>query len=395
MNEMIEKYGQEHDSFYVYREKAIKENIAALQHSFSNIQLLYSVKCNNHPEVLKCIFSQGVGADAASVGEVQLALDNGVPKDKILYSAPGKTPKMLAQALGKCVLVADSFEEVLRINRIAAERGSIEEIGVRINPCFTLKGDGGAPSKFGMDLDQVEKLFKMDLDHVRIVGIHIHLKSQQLDSEPLRQMYLRILLLVQYYFFEQNRSLKFVNLGSGVGIPYVEGMPSIDLDWVGGSVAGFINSFMSQYKEKCQNTTFYLESGRFITGNAGEYFTRVVDKKESYGKTILILAHTLNGFLRIATSKIWTQYTLPEAEPLYCAPLIKSIRCHGNSTDSEIVSIYGSLCTGMDCIAEDIELPKLEIGDFISFPNAGAYGAAITPMQFSSLEKPAEIFVEG
>lgn len=394
MHELVEKYGQKYDSFYVYHQKAIVENIETLQKYFTQTQILYSVKCNSHPEVLKCIFSQGVGADAASVGEVQLALDNGVPKDKIMYSAPGKTPRMLEQAMGKCVIIADSLAEVLRINSLAAKRGLVEEIGIRINPDFTINGEGGVANKFGIDQDKIEELLAMDLPHIRIVGIHVHVKSQQLNSEILRQMFLRIIFLAHNSFIAKGYTLKFVNLGSGIGIPYVEDMEPIDLDWVGGYISGFLKSPFHQTVAESPDSNFYLESGRFITGTAGEYFTKVVDKKESHGKTILILAHTLSGFLRITTSKIWTQYGLPEAEPLYCAPLIKSIRCHGSSEETEVVSIYGSLCTGMDCIAEDIELPKLEIGDFVSFPNAGAYGAAITPMQFSSLEKPAEIFIE-
>ena len=39
-------------------------------------------------------------------------------------------------------------------------------------------------------------------------------------------------------------------------------------------------------------------------------------------------------------------------------------------------------------------MPHLEPGDGIVITNAGAYAAVMTPMQFASLEKPAELFLK-
>lgn len=62
-------------------------------------------------------------------------------------------------------------------------------------------------------------------------------------------------------------------------------------------------------------------------------------------------------------------------------------------SDRETVNLVGNLCTAIDVIAEDISLPVLEKDDVIVITNAGAYASVLTPMQFSSQEKPPELFL--
>ena len=61
--------------------------------------------------------------------------------------------------------------------------------------------------------------------------------------------------------------------------------------------------------------------------------------------------------------------------------------------EKETVTLAGSLCTGTDLVAEDICLPRLERGDVVAMPNAGAYAAVVSPMQFASLVPPAQLFL--
>ena len=65
LKEIIAEQAQRYDSFYLYDESRILENIGRLKAGFPRIHFLYSVKCNPHPRVLRSIFGQGFGADAA------------------------------------------------------------------------------------------------------------------------------------------------------------------------------------------------------------------------------------------------------------------------------------------------------------------------------------------
>ena len=76
--EILTTLAQQHDSFYLYDQAGITECAERLKGAFPFASFLYSVKCNPHPQVLQTVFAQGFGADAASLGEVLLAAENGL-----------------------------------------------------------------------------------------------------------------------------------------------------------------------------------------------------------------------------------------------------------------------------------------------------------------------------
>ena len=100
LKNQICEISQKYDSFYLYDEKIIKNSI-------SN-----SIKCNSNVNILKSIFSEGFGADAASLAEVLMARKLDLDKNKIYYSAPGKTSKDIEIAINESNLIADSIEEI-------------------------------------------------------------------------------------------------------------------------------------------------------------------------------------------------------------------------------------------------------------------------------------------
>ena len=120
--DVIKKYAESYDSFYLYDEEVIAESIAELQRSYPHATFLYSVKCNPNKDVLHAIFSRGFGADAASAGEVKKAVEAGLTKDRIYYSAPGKTLKDIKNTMDEAILIADSLREVARIQKAAEEK---------------------------------------------------------------------------------------------------------------------------------------------------------------------------------------------------------------------------------------------------------------------------------
>ena len=81
-------------------------------------------------------------------------------------------------------------------------------------------------------------------------------------------------------------------------------------------------------------------------------------------------------------------------EPMYTGRSSFQFLPITDNTETETVTLVGCLCTGTDIIAQDIAMPHLEPGDGIVITNAGAYAAVMTPMQFASLEKPAELFLK-
>jgi len=383
------------DSFYLYDEAIIQARIAGLRQSFPAAQFLYSVKANPAPALLRRIFAAGLGADAASLGEVQLAHRMGLAPDRIYYSAPAKTPADLAGALDDCVLIADSPREIELIQQLAAARGAVASIGVRLNPDFTFAGDGGAASKFGIDEGEAFALLAhwKTLANVRIVGLHVHSRSQELDAGVLGRYYERMFDLAARFAAANGAPLAFVNMGSGIGIPYAPGDRPVDTAALGARES----ALAAQFAARLPGTRVLIETGRHVVGESGVYVTRVLDRKQSHGRTFLLLANTLNGFARPSLARLVLHYA-PDAAPAASEPLFTcadAFRIETLPADgaAETVTLTGNLCTATDVVAENIVLPHLEPGGLVVLTNAGSYAAVLSPMQFAALTPPAQLLL--
>lgn len=389
--ELILKLAEKYESFYLYDGRTVLDSIAALGSSFEGVRFLYSAKANPHPSVLRCIFDEGFGLDAASMGEVSMGVKLGLAPEDIYYSAPGKSMNDLDAALEKCVIIADSAAELERIQYLAARHGVKAEAGVRINPNFTFDGEGGVSCKFGIDEDEaLKKLAEWDkLKNLHICGIHVHSRSQELDTQRLCDYYGRMFELAVRCQKTLGRQLHFVNMGSGIGIPYAATDSAVDLKKLG----AHMNKLCKEYAAELSEARIFIETGRFVSGRAGVYVTHVNDVKTSLGKKYVILANTLNGFVRPSIAQMVERASdAAPCEPLYTGPDAFGFAPLTDETETETVTVCGNLCTGADVIAQDTELPKLKTGDVFVITNAGSYAAVLTPMQFASLTPPVQIF---
>ena len=384
---------QLHGNFYLYEESVIRAAIHRLRTQFPGAQFLYSVKCNPAGRVLDTVFSQDLGADAASAAEVDFAWQRGVPRDRIYFSAPGRAEADFRHVWGRCVLIADSLHELELISRIASEKGETAEVGVRLNPDFTFTADQGVPGKFGVDQEAFFEQFPRlaALPGIRITGIHVHAKSQELDASALAAYHRRMFRLAAKVQDLLGTPLEFVNFGSGLGIPFAAGDAPLDIETVGAS----FRAALAEFRETAPDTRILIETGRYVVGKSGTYVTSVVDRKVSRGKTFLLLRGTLNAFARPAVSRMVRGYTDSPApcEPLFTCPWSEELIPLTDRTEQETVTLAGNLCTAADIIAQDISLPRMEIGDGLAMTNAGCYAAVMTPMQFASLTPPAQLFL--
>lgn len=394
IQEKIKELSQDFESFYLYDQAGIIAAAQHLQNNFPEISFLYSMKCNANMEVNQTIFQQGYGADAASLQEVYRAQRLGLPAEQIYYSAPGKSDNEIIAATDKARMIADSLNEIQRIDQIAQDLDIDLEIGVRINPAFSFEGGPGIASKFGVDEDQfIDFVQGTKLKKVRIVGLHIHLRSQELDEQVLLAYYQNLFKLAHRIQEHTGIDLTYLNMGSGIGIPYGAQDTALDL----ATLSEQIQPAFNQFKETYPDVKVIIEVGRYLVGNYGYYACRVMDRKVSQGQKFIILKNTLNGFIRPSLAKLVEKYSsvnLPAAsEPLFTQKNAFEFISLGDSKVKEVVTLVGNLCTGTDVIAENIELDKLEVGDVLVINNAGAYAQVLSPHQFSSQERPVEILL--
>lgn len=151
MNEHILTLARENAPCYLYEYDVMKAQVETLRQTFPQYDLLYSIKANPFPPVVRALAALGLGADAASAPEVLLSRTCGMAKEDIFFSAAGKSDAALEAAWDGGEIIADSLGEVARIGALCRRKGQRRAIGVRMNPAFGMGGGAGTSSKFGIN----------------------------------------------------------------------------------------------------------------------------------------------------------------------------------------------------------------------------------------------------
>lgn len=395
MNSHILSMARDHAPCYIYEYEVLRDQAQTLHTVFPGYDFLFSVKANPYPPVVKALASFGIGADAASAQEVLLAEQCGMPTENIFFSAAGKSDQALLTAWDHGYIIADSLGEVERIGALAASKGENRAIGVRLNPDFSIDGGKGHASKFGIDeadLPQLKAL--LDTLPVTLEGLHIHLKSQNLDADILGRYYQNCWSLAKRISAELPCILKYVNFGGGVGIAYDMSVES-PLDFA--RLRTYTDSIAAENAVTLQ-ARLLIESGRFLTGQMGHYFLKVVDKKVSCGKTYIIVENCMNGLQKPAIATMLRHAigggALTPQEPMFTAEYAFPITAYGDKATIETVDIVGNLCCAQDVLKENFTGPALSVGDLIEVGNAGSYACTLTAQRFSSHLPPEELLVD-
>ena len=383
---------EKHAPCYIYDRALIESNCKTLTSALPQAHFLYSIKTNPFGPVLQLIAEQGFGGDAASSNEVLKSIAAGIEPDRVFYSSPGKTREDIDKVYGKCVFIADSIHELEMLNSAAAEHGEVLEIGIRINPeCSYSEHEG--PSKFGIDEELITDELLAGFPNLKLVGTHIHMRSQVLDAGMLVQYYERCYETAVKLNTLSAAEIRFINFGSGIGIVYdPETQQDVDLSRLSEAF-----EMLSKKNAASLNAEFIIETGRFLVGNAGRYYTPIVDIKTSRGKKYLIVRNAAIGFLRPTFAYVLHEsaggYPAVAREPFYTCENEFAVRVLNDNQEKETVNLVGNLCTALDVILNDVSLNRAQIGDFIEITNAGSYAYSLSPVLFASHDIPEEILM--
>ncbi|RJS71620.1 diaminopimelate decarboxylase, partial [Methanophagales archaeon] len=226
--ELAERYGT---PLYVTDENKLRNNFKGYKNAFetTNIDtdIYYAVKANGNLALLKILASEGAGADVFSPGELELTKRAGIPVEKILFNGNSKSDDDLRTAVESGVRVSvDSVDELRALSAVANELGREVEIAIRVNPDVSPDvhakiATGLKESKFGIPFhDMVPVCEEAEkLPNVLLAGLHCHIGSQILDLTVFGEATEKMMALVEE-LHENGISLKFVDLGGGLGIGY-------------------------------------------------------------------------------------------------------------------------------------------------------------------------------
>jgi diaminopimelate decarboxylase len=364
---------------YVYNAAAIRSAYRELDAALDGVPhaLHYALKANSTLAIARLLRELGSGADANSVGEIEVALRAGFDPSRIVFTGVGKTHTELERAivLGVHTINAESPGELQRIAALARAHRTTARVALRVNPDIDARSHphistGLRTNKFGVPIESARALFReaAATEGLRPVGVHVHVGSQITSLDPLTSAAARIVSLVED-LLKDGLALDHVDLGGGLGISY------------DGSSVPSLTQYAAAIVEGVARTglTLVLEPGRALVGAAGLLLTRVVDVKEypggprfailDAGMTELLRPALYNAFHRIVA-------VVPRA---------------GDPRPYEVV---GPLCESSDIFGRDRLLPPLEPGDLLAVLDTGAYGAAMAST-YNRRPLPPEVLVNG
>jgi diaminopimelate decarboxylase len=383
-SDLVEEAGR--TPLFVYSKAHLESRVAALREALpERVGLNYAVKANPHPDVIAHMKGLVDGFDIASAGELAMVEKAGIEAARVSFAGPGKRDDELEAAIAAGVtLNCESEGEAERAIAIGDKLGTAPRMAIRVNPDFEIKGSGmkmgGGAKPFGVDAERVPALARRMIEQgVEWRGLHIFTGSQALNADAIIEAQDNILKLADDLALEIGRALPKLNMGGGFGIPYFPGDEPLDLAAVGSA----LSERVAELPESLAETELCLELGRYLVGEAGVYLCRVVDRKVSHGVTYLVTDGGLHHQLA-ASGNFGT--VVRRNYPV-------AIATRFDAPADDVVNVVGCLCTPLDRLADQAELPRAEVGDLVAVFCAGAYGATASPVDFLGHGSAAEMLV--
>lgn len=348
---------------YLYDLDFIRARFSEMQAALPGVKIYYAMKANPYPAVLKCLKDCGSGIDVVSLGEIRRALECGFAPGDVVYSGVGKTKFEISEALdlGIFQMNVESYPELQRIASLARQKGRKAQVSLRLNPDVDIKthpyiATGLRDNKFGIEMSLLPELiqfFKNHTQDIEIVGVSLHLGSQMLEFEGLREALIKMksaFMELQSHFTSVTR----FDFGGGLGIFYDRQDLAIESDYLR-KYSQVIFEELGGVKAELQT-----EPGRWLVAHAGVLISQVQYIKPTSYKNFVVLDTGMNHLIRPALYESYHHiWALRET--------VQKIK----------VDVVGPICESADFVGKDREISLVAEDDFVVIQDAGAYGASM------------------
>ena len=360
-NYPTDKFQDIQTPFYYYDLDVLRTTLdeVNLQSKKSDFHVHYAMKANVNESVLAVIKDAGLGADCVSGGEVEAAIKAGIAPSKVVFAGVGKADWEINLGLDNDIFCfnVESIPELEVINELAAAKGKVAKVALRINPNVSANTHhyittGLSENKFGINMSELDKVVDLfpTLANVQLIGIHFHIGSQITDMTSFQGLCVRV-NEIQEYFVARNISLQHINVGGGLGINYEHPnhFPIPDFE-------AYFKIFRDHLVLR-PNQTLHFELGRAVVAQCGSLISKVLYIKEGTSKKFAILDA---GFTDLIRPALYQAYHL-----------IENLSSDAAMEPNDIV---GPICESSDTFAKEFNLNQTKRGDIIAIRSAGAYG---------------------
>ncbi len=283
------------------------------------------------------------------------------PPTRSCFPDIGKTAAELALAVDEGILCinVESEPELELLSSIAASKGRIAHVSVRVNPDIDAKthhkiATGKAENKFGIPISRAREVYAHagKLKGLKVAGVDMHIGSQITELDPFGDAFTLLAEFVRMLRAD-GHTISHVDLGGGLGIPYRDDDEP--------------PPHPEAYAEVVKRATrdldcrLIFEPGRLLVGNAGILVTRVLFVKHGEAKNFVVVDAAMNDLIRPtlydAHHEIW-----PVRQSSSAARRIRA-------------DVVGPVCESGDFLAVNRDMVEPASGALLAVMSAGAYGA--------------------
>ncbi|GGM73959.1 diaminopimelate decarboxylase [Dactylosporangium sucinum] len=361
---------QEHGTpAYVFDEADFRARCRAFREAFGGADVYYAGKAFIATHIVRILVEEGLSLDVCTGGELRVALNGGMPPERIGLHGNNKSTAELGRAVAAGVgrIIVDSFDEIARLTEIARETGKKPKVMVRVTVGVEAHtheyiATAHEDQKFGFSLaggaaeQAVERILSDGVLDLR--GLHSHIGSQIFDSSGFEVSARRILGLQAAIQQKHGTELPELDLGGGFGIAYTtQDSPAEPAD--------LARDLMRIVKQECAALHLSVphlsvEPGRAIVGPSMFTLYEVGTVKDVDGiRTYVSVDGGMSDNIRPA---------------LYDAAYSATIAGRASSEPPILARVVGKHCEAGDIVVKDEFLPAdVRAGDLLAVPGTGAY----------------------
>jgi ornithine decarboxylase len=313
-------------------------------------QVLYAVKCNPDPTVLRALHEGGVRHfDCASIAEIRLVRDM-FPTADIHFMHPVKARPAIAEAYAQHNVRNFVIDSAAELDKILRETGNAADLGLVIRLALP---PGGAyydlSGKFGAPHEEAVRLLRAARTSAARLGVSFHVGSQCTDPLAWR----RAIQRVGHVLRDSGVALDILDIGGGFPTAY----PGMDVPPLG--------AFMAEIEAAVDELALpeppalWAEPGRALVADG----TSVVVQVQGRRDVNLFINDGVYGSLSDAGA----------AGFRYPVRLLRP-----STAEARGFAFFGPTCDSLDHMRGPFLLPDdVQEGDWIEIGQLGAYGAAL------------------
>ncbi len=370
LQSLVRSFRSEYGAFYVFARSRVQSNWNLWTKELPHIQPFYAVKCNPDRALLKTLSSLGAGFDCASGRELMEVAEVGYGKgefrDNVVYANPCKPHRDLqkAKALGSPTTVIDSFEELDKLKSVKWQGNALVRLLVEDESSLM-----PFSRKFGIPSEKVLSLASYAKTHgILLKGVSFHVGSGCMDPHQYTKA-----------IKKSHDTITTLNLAGH----------DADIVDIGGGFLSKSDEF-ERYARKIRVATvpydkkklrYIGEPGRFFAESSFDLFVQVIGKKPNL---------TNGGWRYTIDESLYGQFScipFDHKKPTWLRVPTSYDRKDEPARKRVKGTLYGRTCDSLDMIADSDDMEDLEVGDWLWFPNMGAY-TNVTASEFNGFPKP-------